>query len=367
MDASPVGDGAPALPRRTLLASAAGLALAARRSHAQTTRSISFFVVNNIFGTPVYVAAENGYWAQRGLDVKLRITSSGREVGQALQAGEADLGHVALSTSLAAARASGNLLKGVMPYYSDALYVGRAGGRAIVGRRDRGIVAGDPTSFYGKTVAILAGSTNELYCKEWMRAQKLDLSRVKFVSVPVENMPVTLRQGLVDAAAPWEPYTAQIVRELGENAVVVSRGAPGLISDVVGACANQAWIEQNYDALFDFAAALAEAAQFVRKSPHESAEILARYLDGVDVRDAEEGVRYGHWDPRSSVCTVQGLVQTGNQMADAGLIKLGKPFVPGDLFDPTVLERVQAKAPEFFADLPPLPATLAACKGALPL
>ncbi len=351
--------------RRTLLAGGAGLALA-RRSRAQAARSVTFFVVNNIFGTPVYVAAENGYWAQRNLDVKLHITSSGREVSQALQAGEADLGHVALSTTTAAARASGNLIKGVMPYYNDALYVGRAGGRAIVGRRDRGIRADDPTSFYGKTVAILTGSTNEVYLKEWMRGQKLDQSRVKFVSVPVENMPVTIRQGLVDAAAPWEPYTAQIVRELGDNAVVVSRGAPGLISDVVGACANQAWIAKNYDALFDFADALAEAAQFVRQHPHDAAEILARYLDGVDVRDAEEGVRFGHWDPRISVCTVQGLLETGNQMAAAGLIKISKPFVATDFYDPTVLDRVEAKSPAFFADLPPVPTTLAACKGALP-
>ena len=81
---------------------------------------LNFFVVNNIFGTPVYVAAENGLWASRGLNVKLRIMSSGRQVTQALQAGEAQLGHAALATSTAAARASGNLLKGVMPYYNAA-------------------------------------------------------------------------------------------------------------------------------------------------------------------------------------------------------------------------------------------------------
>lgn len=352
--------------RRTLLAAGAGLALASRRPRAQAMRSVTFFVVNNIFGTPVFVAAENGLWAQRGIDVKLRITSSGREVGQALQAGEADLGHVALMTSLAAARASGNMLKGVMPYYNDALSVGRAGGRALIGRRDRGIVAGDPTSFYGRTVAILTGSTNELYCREWMRAQKLDQTRIKFVNVPVENMWVTLRQGLVDAVASWEPNTSQIVRELGDNAVVVSRGAAGLISDVVGACANEAWIPKNYDALFDFAAALAEAAQFVRKNPQESGEILTRYLDGVDPRDAVEGVRYCTWDPRASVCTAEGVVQTSNQMAATGLIKVGKPFVAGDLLDPTVLELVAAKHPEFFTDLPPLPASTDACKGTLP-
>jgi len=85
------------ITRRGLIAAAAGLATPGI-ARAQD-RAVTFFVVNNMFSTPAYVAAENGYWAQRGLDVKLRITSSGREVVQALQAGEAQLGHVALSTT----------------------------------------------------------------------------------------------------------------------------------------------------------------------------------------------------------------------------------------------------------------------------
>lgn len=351
------------LSRRHLFAGSA--ALAVRPARAQSLRAITFFVVNNIFGAPAYVAAENGSWAKRGLDVKLRITSSGREVTQALQAGEAQLGHVALSTTVAVARASGNLLKGVMPYYNAAEYVAIAGGRAIIGRRDRGIDPGMPTSFYGKTVAILTGSTNEVYAKEWLVKNGVDLARVKFVSVPVENMPITLRQGLVDAAASWEPYTAQMVRELGANAVVVSRGAAGLIADVVGAAANEGWIAKNADALDDFATGLAESAQFVRNNPDECGDILTRYLDGVDARDAAEGIRHGRWDPRISVCTNAGMIRTGNGMAAAGLIKTTTPFVAGDFTDPTVVDRVVARHPELFADLPPLPTTLAACLGQL--
>lgn len=353
----------PSLFRRRLLTTASLAWTVPARG--QAMRTITFFVVNNIFGTPAYVAAENGYWAQRGLDVKLRITSSGREVTQALQAGEAQMGHAALSTTVAAARASGNLLKGVMPYYNAADYVAKAGGRAIIGRKDRGLVADDPQSMLGKTVALLTGSTNEVYLKEWLRKNGVDLARVRFVSVPVENMPVTMRQGLVDACAPWEPYTAQMIRELGDNAVVMSRGGTGLISDVVGAVANEAWIQKNYDAVEDFATGLAEAAQFVRQQPGGSAEILTRYLDGVNVSDATQGVRFGNWDPRISVCTVQGMLQTATGMVDAGLIKVTNPFVAADFYDRVIVDRVVAKHPQLFTDLPAIPDMLAGCKGPL--
>ena len=352
------------LSRRQMLAAgaAASLPITAR---AQPTRAVTFFVVNNMFSTPAYVAAENGYWASRGLDVKLRITSSGREVVQALQAGEAQLGHVAFSTTTAAARASGNMLKGVMPYYNAAEYVGKAGAIGVIGRKDRGVDASNPKSLEGKTIALLTGSITEVYLKEWVRKSGLDASKIKFVSVPVENMPVTIAQGLVDAVCPWEPYTSQVVRELGTNAAIVSRGAAGVISAVLGACANEVWITKNYDSVIDFATGLAEAAQFVRKNKKDTAEILTRYLDGLNVKDAENGLGFGDWDTRLSPCTIQGLLETGNNMAASGLIKVSKPFVATDFYDPTVLDKVLAKSPELFADLPPLPASLAACKGAL--
>jgi len=54
-------------------------------------KEVTFIVVNNLFSTPAFVAAENGYWAQQGLNVKIKLTASGSQVTKALQAGEAQL------------------------------------------------------------------------------------------------------------------------------------------------------------------------------------------------------------------------------------------------------------------------------------
>jgi ABC-type nitrate/sulfonate/bicarbonate transport system substrate-binding protein len=104
------------ISRQTILSIAAvaacfGPCLNAAPANAQ--QKITYMVVNNLFSTPAYVAAENGYWAKQGLDVAVKLTSSGRAVVQAVQAGDAQFGHAALSTTIASARASGNLLKGV--------------------------------------------------------------------------------------------------------------------------------------------------------------------------------------------------------------------------------------------------------------
>src|SRR5215470_4565921 len=127
-----------------------GLFIQAAPASAQEMKEVTFIVVNNLFSTPAFVASENGYWAQQGLNVKIKLTSSGRQVSQSLQAGEAQFGHAALSTTTASARASGNMLKGVMPYYNAGDYIAKAGGRAIIARKDKGVDAANPKSMEGK-------------------------------------------------------------------------------------------------------------------------------------------------------------------------------------------------------------------------
>lgn len=353
--------------RRRLFAAVAGATLGivgfCGVAHAQM-KEVTFIVVNNLFSTPAFVAVENGYWEKLGLNVKIKLTASGSQVTKALQAGEAQFGHAALSTTIASARAGGNMLTGVMPYFNAAEYVA-LGGRAIIGRKDRGIDAANPKSMEGKKIGYLRGSTNDVYLRQWFKKHKLDIGKSTLINLPVADMPISVTQGVVDVVVPWEPYSSQAIRELGPNAVIASRSEEGLVSDVIGVVANQDWIKNNYDLLEKFSVGVAQAAQFIRQNPRKAAEIDTRYIDGMNVEDAVSGFKTLHWDPRMSVCTIAGTVAAGNQMIKDGLIKQDRPFVPTDFIDPTVLNRVQQKHPELFADLPPLPKTVAECKGQL--
>jgi ABC-type nitrate/sulfonate/bicarbonate transport system substrate-binding protein len=326
---------------------------------------ITFFAVNNVFAVPSFVAVENGFWAKRGLNVKLKLVTSGREITQALQAGEAQLGGASFSTTTASARASGNLLKGVIPYYNDAGYIALASGRAIIGRKDRGIVAGDPKTLIGKKIAYLTGSTQDVYLRAYLARNGIDFNQLQVVSVPVPDMPITVTQGLVDAAVPWEPYTAQMVRELGANAVEMSRGAAGYVTDLIGVLADEKYIDTHQPLLEAFSLGLAEAAQSVRREPQRAAEIATWYLDGLKPEDAVEAIKHLTFDPRVSLCTDIGLVETGNGMVKDGLIKVAQPFVADDFRDLRVLTKIIKEHPELFNDLPPMPQQRSDCKGEL--
>jgi ABC-type nitrate/sulfonate/bicarbonate transport system substrate-binding protein len=341
------------------------VALLAAPDCAAEPRELTFMAINNILAVPSFVAVEEGFWEKRGLNVKVKLVTSGSEVTAALQVGQAQLGHASLSTTTPIARAGGNLLKGVIPYYNDARYIALASGRAMIGRADRGIVAGEPKTLIGKKVAYLSGSTQDVYLRAYLARNGIDVAQVQLVNVPVPNMPITITQGLVDIAVPWEPYAAQMIRELGANAVVVSRGAAGFTTDIVGAVADEKFIDENQDLLEAFALGLVEAAQSVRRQPQRAAEIATWYLDGLKLEDAADAISHIAWDPRLSVCTDIGLVETGNGMAKDGLIKIAQPFVADDLRDIRIADKIVRQHPELFTDLPPLPQARAECKGEL--
>ena len=333
-------------------------------ANAQTMQTLNIYVVKNLLSSPNFVALENGYWAEQGLDVQMKLTGGGRMVVQALQAGDAQLGHVAISGTLPIARAGGDKLISVMPYYNDPGYMGKASAYAIVGRRDRGIDPANPASLLGKKIGFTAG-TDEYYMKQWFRRQKLDISKSTTVSVLPEDMPVTVSQGVVDAVVPWEPYASQVIRELGPNAAVMSRGESGLISDNVGIVGKEDWIKAHPDIVEKFAVGLAMATKFIRENPQETAEIVARTLDGLNVADAAQGLKQMSWDPRISVCTIEGTIRSGNGLVKGGQIKMDRSFVAADFYDMATYQMIVSKHPELFALSPPLPARLEDCKGIL--
>ncbi len=339
-------------------------ALTPAAAHAQKMTDVTIYVVKNLLASPHFVALENGYWAEQGLNVQIKLTSGGRNVVQALQAGDTQFGHVAISGTLSVARAGGDKLIGVIPYYNASEYMGKASAYAIIGRRDRGVDPAKPDSLLGKKIAYTAG-TNEYYMRQWFQKNRLDITKAQPVSMLVEDMPVALNQSLVDAVVTWEPYGSQVIRMQAANAAIVSRGESGLLSDNVGLVVREDYLKANPDTVEKFALGVIAATKFIRENPKETAEIDSRYLDGLNQTDAVEGLKHLIWDPRISVCTIEGSIRTGNGMLRAGQIKMDRKFVASDYYDLSIYDKIVAKHADLFAGLPPLPKNIEDCKGPL--
>jgi NitT/TauT family transport system substrate-binding protein len=308
--------------------------------------------VNNMMHVPEFVGVEKGFFAERGLDVKLKILESGSDINKALQSGDAEFGG-ASNTAIAPARDSGIDSRLVAPAMNDATTPTYAGPLGIVGRKDRGVRPNNPQSLKGKRVAVLEGGTNQAYLRAYLERNGLNPSDVKQVPLETADHPVTLKQADVDAASSWEPYVSQEIRELGSNSAVVSRGQP-LLGYTIGVGATESVIKNRPDVLRKFAEGIAKSNAYIRKHPDDTARAATSFIKGLNVRDARAALD-GHlkFDPRMSKCTEKLFSQSAVDLKRAGEID-GAPS-GSEMLYPRIMQSVEKAHPEWFSDLPPIP------------
>lgn len=312
----------------------------------------TFGTVSNLMHTEEYVAAQEGFFAQQGLNVKIKIFESGSDVNKAFQAGTIQFGS-ASTTAVPSARAAGLPLTMVVAGMNDATSTSYDGPLGIIGRADRGITS-QVSSLKGKRIGVLLGSTTEQYLRLYLEKNGMTEKDVTVVNLQVPDHPVSLQQGDVDATASWEPYVTQEISELGSKAVVVSRGE-GLLGYTVGMGVLDATLRNDRAEVVKFVTAVAEADAFVRKNPQKAAQDAAAYLTGLNVTQAAGAIKnHLKWDPRLSACTEKAMQEGANELFKSGQITKEIPLA--DLMTTSIITQVEQAHPAWFADLPPVPA-----------
>ncbi len=229
---------------------------------------------------------------------------------------------------------------------------------SIIATKDSGMDPADPQSIKGKKVAFLAGSTTETYLRLFLEKNDMTLDDIEAVNLEVPDHAVALRNGDVDAAVSWEPYGSQAVRELGDDAVEFARGAP-VLGYVIGVAATDDTLKNEPENLKRFVASVAQSTQFIRENPAEAAQIVSNFIDGLNVEDASTAISdHVIYDPRISACTKEAFKVAADRMVEGGLIKKA-PSVD-DMVDSHFIDEVEQEHPDWFTDLPPIPAE---CKG----
>jgi len=320
---------------------------------AEPFEQVSLGAVTDITALPLFVASQQGFFADNGLDVKFTTFGSGSDMNKALAAGTVQFA-TGGATSVPSSRSAGLLTKLIGGTVNDATKNEYDASLGIVGRKDAGIVEGDAASLKGKRVAVLSGSTTDFYFNSWMKLNGLTAKDLEIVSIAVTDHPVSLKQGSVDAVVSWEPYVSQEIRELGANAAVVARGEPVNVAFIIGMAATDETIAKSSRTLLKITAAVTHANQWVRQNPEKAAAVATGYITGLDSSDALAAIKQVSFDPRISACTKQAMSATAEQMVVLGKIKTAPPVT--DLVDSQFVDQVEKDYPEWFSDLPALPA-----------
>lgn len=265
------------MKRRDLLAGAAAagalstLPLSAR---AQSTRMVVGYTAVTDFAS-AFVAAEEGYFTKRKLDVELKFIPLNSTIPAAVQAGSLQIGGPTPSVFLQAV--DGGL---------DHVVVAGGGvtaktltGFGMVARAGSGIRTAQDC--VGKKIGVPGlGAFLHVTFRGWLKSQGVDYRQVNFVEAAFPQHADLLRGGTLDAVVSADPFMSRII-ESGQGyvasyyATFLPEGQPTILYS-----AAREWATQNAAAVRAFQQAIQEGAAFVAKPANDAKvrQAIGKYI-----------------------------------------------------------------------------------------
>ncbi len=326
-----------------VLISAAGTGWAAQAKVYQAAAAVG----NNMNHVPSFVGVEKGIFLKHGVDLKLKVLSTGQEMMKAVQAGEAHF----------LGSAHSNFPLGVERGFKGKGVVGLLGDRtgkywdetiSIVTRKGTGITKVNDLA--GKKVGTPVGGTAHEYLGVVLKKAGIPADKVPVLNVPPGNSVSALAGGQVDAIAEWEPYGTLMLEKVPE-ALLVQRGG-GFIGYFIDMSTLIEVMEKQSDMVYRYVVAMAEASQYTRQHLDEAAEIATRWIPGLEVATARKAIRYMSYDSRITKFTLESWDENVRVLVEQK--KLRQPLPWKDGTELQFIERAQKEYPQFFSDLKPV-------------
>lgn len=189
-----------------LVAVAIGVSGAVACSSGDDARKLTVAFVVDPWWSHVPVAQKAGYFTQHGLEVNVVNFSTGVEALQALTAGQVDIA--------TAAAASAALTK--TPELRVVADGSRWNGFRIVACKESGIAS--LADLGGKRIGTPLGTSGAYFASSVLAEAKAD---AELVQVAPSAIVTAATQVDVDAASIFQPYQAQAIQALGDDAVVI--------------------------------------------------------------------------------------------------------------------------------------------------
>lgn len=254
------------MKRRSLLSAlAAASAAAALPSRAQSNPKIVFGYTAVSDFASVFVAAEEGYFKKRNLDVELKFIPLNSTIPAALQSDSLQIGGPTPSVFLQAV--DGGL---------DLVLVAGGGltsktitGFGLVARAGSGIK--NAQDCVGKKIGVPGlGAFLHVTFRAWLKDSGVDYRKVSFVEASFPQHADLLRGGSVDAVVSADPFMSRITESgAGYVASYYSTFLPENNQTIVHA-AKREWVAKNPGAARAFRESLVEAAAFMQQQKNDA-------------------------------------------------------------------------------------------------
>ena len=303
------------MQRRTVIGGLAAVAVGnlslPARAQAATKIVLGYTAVTDF--ASAFVAAEQGYFSKRKLDVELKFIPLNSTIPAALQSDSLQIGGPTPSVFLQAV--DGGL---------DLVVVAGAGvtsqsitGFGVVARSGSNIKT--PQDFVGRRVGVPGlGAFLQVTFRAWLKANGVDYKKVNFVEAPFPQHGDMLRGGTVDAVVTADPFMARITDSgAGYVASYYSTFLPEGNPTIVYA-ATRSWAKANAGAVKGFREAIVDGANFI-KDPKNDAAVRAAI--GKYIKLPPEVLAKAQISPPGPIVTEKQLAYWVGLMKDQDMLK----------------------------------------------
>ncbi|MBI4247779.1 MAG: ABC transporter substrate-binding protein [Candidatus Rokubacteria bacterium] len=311
---------------------------------AQSPAVLTAAIGANMNHVPSFVGVEKGIFLKHGIDLKLKVLSTGQEMAKALQAGEAQIiGSAYSNYPLAVER--GMTAKGVVGMMGDRSGKYWDQSVAIWTRKGTGITKIE--DLVGRKLGTPAGGTADEYLGVVLKKHRVPREKIQVLNVPPGNIVSALQGGSVDAVACWEPFASQIEAKV-PDAMLLSRGG-GHIGYFINMAVRNDIIDKQPELVEKYVIGVAEATWHTRKNLDEAAEISTRWIPGLDVAVAKKALANMVFDARITPHTVAAWDENVKILLEQKKLRSAVPAQRG--LELRFIDKVTKSHPQFFADL----------------
>jgi NitT/TauT family transport system substrate-binding protein/sulfonate transport system substrate-binding protein len=335
------------------LATAAALAGVARAK--ADTLEIRIGAATSVDHAPVFVGVERGIFAAHGLDAKVVMYQTGVEMINGLLNGAQEV-NVMGSVPFLSGVANGFPLVLIAHLHGDATADSYAPNESVVVGPGSGIGEGEVAKLKGKRLGLPRGSGAEGYALGVLSEAGLQQSDVTIVNISPAELGTALQNKDVDAIVIWEPWGSLAVAKV-QGAVRIIAGHCETVYDPGTVLTSQPVVASSSEKLQRFALAFFEAQQWVRKNEDAAAAIDMHWIQGIDIAVMKQAIRHSIYDGRISRLTAAMYKKKAIPFL-LSQKKIRAAFDPSPAIDASFYLAAQAQAPQYFADLPPIPPDL---------
>jgi ABC-type nitrate/sulfonate/bicarbonate transport system substrate-binding protein len=302
---------------------------------------------------PIFAGVEKGFFADEGLDAKVVLYQTGVDmvIGQVNGAQQVS---VLGTSSFLAAVASGFPLVMVAALHGNALADSYSENQSIIASASSGIRAGELKALGSKRIALPFGTDAHAYLTNLLLQAGVAESAVRLENGQPATLATALETGDTDAISIWEPWASATLQNVkGSVRVIMGSCAACFMPGIVLTTRRET--AEDRQLLQKFIIAFARSEQWVRQHTDGAAQVDTHWIQGVSLNVLETSLGHSRFDPRISKLTIEGFTaKTIPQMLAAR--ELRHRMDPAKAIDPEFILAAQRQDPQYFADLPPIPA-----------